>query len=403
MAVAWIEGFGIPTTTAELTARYDASNGVTYSSNGGRDSDPCAILAAATTAYLAKNSSSLIGTGAMGAWFEFPAAPSATVTLLEMGGASGSGYPSHVKLQLTTGMLLQVVRGGTPDTVLATGVTTVPTGTKVYLELKAVISDTVGRVRVQRNGSLEPSLSTGSAANDSASDLTGLDTLNTGTAVIQRFVWGARDAAASFSGTWKMGTLYATLSSGSFHNDTLGNVDTAVVRPVSDGNYQQSTIVGAAGSRAASVDELPNDGDTTAVQFPGATTGTLTDTYVYEDAPAAASYIFGIQHTLQAKVASACSVATLTRYSGTDAAGTSTIYSSTSYGPLFQFASNYPGQATATGWTATIFNSTEFGPRRASNVTYTISSHVSEILYPYVAALAEDGALAIAGQHWTTG
>lgn len=207
-----------------------------------------------------------------------------------------------------------------------------------YIELKAVIHDTTGIVVVRINGT-------------ETLNLTGQDTRNAGTGIIDRLSHGANS-----SGTWNADydDYYVVGLTGGTATDFLGDVRISAQRP---GGAGASTVwTPSAGSNYQTVDETIANGDTDYVS--SGTVGAK-DTYAFADV-AGTGDIKGLQVNVQARKSDAGlrQIAPVYRPTTTDTDG-NTITLSTSHALYREIKETNPD--TGLPWTLSELNAAEFG------------------------------------------
>lgn len=186
-----------------------------------------------------------------------------------------SGATQHITVQRNTSGFIEIRRGSTSGTLLATGTTPIAASTWFYLEASVTISDTVGQVHVRLNG----------APTDEVA-YTG-DTKNAGTnTTIDRV-----SLACTF-GTYNVSDLYILDTTGTTNNSFLGDVAVRTLSPTANGTYSQLTnSAGNSTNNYTYVDEHPYSG----TDYVGSQTTGLRDTYSLADLPAGVSTVYGLQ------------------------------------------------------------------------------------------------------------
>lgn len=249
---------------------------------------------------------------------------------------------THLTLQLNASGQLELRRGNTAGTVVATGTTVLPAAAWTYIEMRATVADSGGICQVRING-----------ATTNEIDFTG-DTKNAGTSTnIDGITAG--DGSGQFSLTdWYICDALGSAPTNSWLGDT-------VVRSLApSGNGDLSQLTGSDGNSVSNyqqVDELPpSSGD-----YNGSATSGNEDTYAVADLPSTSATIYGVQLAAQmAKSdAGAATAKPILRLSGTDynIGGPRTL--STSYAEYLDLYPTSP--ATSTSWTATEVNGAQIG------------------------------------------
>ncbi len=249
-----------------------------------------------------------------------------------------SGATQHITVARNTSRgILEIRRGSSGGTLLATGTTTIPRNTWCYVEVSVTISDTVGEVHVRLNG----------GSTDEAS-FTG-DTKNGGTATtIDRF-------GVNLVG--RLSDVYILDTSGTFNNTFLGDV--AVRNLVPSGNGASSQLTGSDGDKVDNyewVDEMPFN----ALGYAGSATPGDLDTYAITDLGAGITTVYGVQiNSRMAKTEASLAQAKLALRSGGTVYYGTTRALSTSYVGYYQLYETDP--ATSAQWTTGGVNAIEAG------------------------------------------
>lgn len=267
-----------------------------------------------------------------------------SANVIDIGFYGDAGVTRHITIYRngTTG-LLEIRRGTSAGTLLATGTTPIIPSVWNYIEVSCTVSDTIGEVHVRLNGSPTDEVS-----------YTG-DTKNAGTATtldkVSVYMGGA-------GGTQKLSDLYILNDTGSAPNNTfLGDVVVRTLSPAGNGTYSQLL-----GSDADSVnnyllvDEHPYSG----TDYTGSATTGQKDAYAMADLPAGVSTVYGVQlNGFMAKSdASFAQSRLLLRSGGTDYGGTTRILS-TSFQGYYELYPQDP--ATSAQWTPANVNNIESG------------------------------------------
>ena len=254
---------------------------------------------------------------------------------------SDSLATQHITVQATTTGEIKVFRGTTGGTQLGstTAAGIVPAATYTYVEIKAVLSDTVGAVTVRINGA-------------QVFTVTGADTKNGGT----KTVFDGISMANSIADT-NIDDLVLMNGAGSANNDFIGDVKIETIYPT--GNGTTSGLTGSDGNSTDNyllVDETPpNTSD-----YNGSATDDLYDTYAMGNLATVAGTVYGaVAYAYAAKSdAGTKGGAIMVRSGGTDyektdnALGTSYVY----YNEIMEQNPN-----TSTAWTISTINSVELG------------------------------------------
>lgn len=253
------------------------------------------------------------------------------------------GVTSHLTIvRNTSSGFLELRRGSSTGTLIATGTTVVPATSWTQIQVRATIADSGGICQVRINGS---------TTNDI--DYTG-DTKNAGTATtIDTVVIGNTSGSTSSLVT----DLVILDTAGSSNNTWPGDVRVVCLSPSGDGNASQ--WVGSDGNSVSNyqqVDELPFASS----DYNGSPTVGNQDVYALSDLPAGITDIRAVQicGSLAKSDAGAVAAKLVTRSGGTDYK-TSSITLSTTYATYMTVYDTDP--ATSTTWTASGVNALQAG------------------------------------------
>jgi hypothetical protein len=263
-------------------------------------------------------------------------------------GAAGSilsfwgdaGAVQHVTVMVNSAGKIEVRRGSTSGTLLATGATTIPSAAWFYVEAHVTISDTVGVVQVRLNGAATNEIDfTGDTRNAGTS--TNIDAVDMGTtANCSEADWYICDATGTGpANTW------------------LGDTVVRPLVPAGDGDLSQ--LVGSDGnsvSNWALVDDLP----ASATDYVGSPTSGAEDAYALGDLPSNATAVLGVQvsATMAKSDTGAASASITARIGGTDyTTGAKTL--STTFQEFTDLLATNP--ATAAQWTPADVNALQVG------------------------------------------
>lgn len=257
------------------------------------------------------------------------------------------GATNHVWISFDSSGRIIITRNGTT---IATGTTILTTGVAYYVELRVIVSDTVGLAEVHLNGALEASYyGAGSAGSPTG------DTRNGATGVIDRVTIGG---GGSGSQNFDVDDLYILDTSGSAPTNTyLGDVRVDTIAP--NGNGNSSVLVGSDGNSTDNyllVDEVPANDDTDYVE--SSTPGDK-DTYAFSNMATVTGTVYGVQvsHWSRKTDAGSRSVVSVARLSGTEVdSAVQTLAGSYQYFTDLREAK--PGGGV---WTIADVNSAEFG------------------------------------------
>lgn len=268
----------------------------------------------------------------------FRLANSGSQTLLVLSGDAGA--TPHLTVTFDTSQKLKVYRGTAAGTLLATGAMTITRPVWHQIQVRVVISDTVGVVQVRVDGA---------ASNDI--DFSG-DTKNAGTNVSVDTVKFSTFDAQDFM------TDFAVIdTSGSVLNTWPGDVRVVTCSP--SGNGATSDGVNSAATSVNNftyVDELPFS----STDYVGVATAGAGDTYAMSDLPVATTNVKAVMLVLSAAKSDtgAKSLKRRIRSGGTTYAG-SAVALSTAYASILEVVELDP--ATGSAWTASGVNALEAG------------------------------------------
>lgn len=253
------------------------------------------------------------------------------------------GALSHIHIGIDSQNTIYAAREqpkSTP-TVLGTSPYVLQAGQWIYLEVRATVHDTNGAITVRVNG-------------ENVLNLSGIDTRNGGTGVIDQIMLGYTDAwLGAAKGYWD--DLYVCDTTGTINNDFLGDCRVDTLFPNADGTYTDLTP-STGTSHYALVDETaPN-----ATDFNSSGTVGARDSYAFQDLQALASQtVYGVQvnAALHKDDAGSRSAAPFAR-SGTTNVDGAGVALSTSQTYVSQVFETKPGGG---AWTEANVNAAEFG------------------------------------------
>jgi hypothetical protein len=265
----------------------------------------------------------------------FSANPVATATFASV----RDGSTDQLSLTMKTDGNIELRRGTSGGTLLATGTSALSTGTYYYIELKALIANS-GTYEVRVNG---VSAFSGSA-----------DTQNTANASWSQIALGRNVGAGASGGNWDYDDLYVADSTGSTNNDLLGAIRVKTILP--DGAGNSTDFTPSAGSNFQNVDEASTDGDTT---YNSETATGDHDTYTYGSVGFTGT-VLGVQTNLLVRSAGVGgeTIRPKIRIGSTDYNGTS-VAITTSYLDYLEIFGLSP--ATSSAWTIAEIDGAEFG------------------------------------------
>lgn len=291
---------------------------------------------------------------------------------------TGSNGTLHVTVWMNSSGKLEARRNGTTGTLLATGTTTLSTGTWYYLEARVTVADSGGRVQVWLNGSLEI-------------DFTG-DTKNAGTASTITAVY-----VNNTTGNTLSSDFYVLNNEGTVNNSRFGD---SIVYPLVPNGAGASSGLAPTGSVTnwQNVDELPGSGS----DYNASTTVGAKDTYALSDVDGSVQQVLGVRvNTLMVKIGAGTGNAQIvTRLSGVDytTAARALTTSTAEYSDSYQTSI-----ATGEAWTPSEVNGMQAGALVASgsdgSTTIRLSALHVEALTS-TAAPSGGGSLTLQARGW---
>lgn len=267
MALLLTEGFDNIDAATLSSKGWTASGGPSISTVFGRFSGSQGLSTASnrdTQFYISTASASTVFTG-------FAIYPVSGGSYLQIFSTYSSGtIYVHVKQNTSTNNLTFYVGSTIVGT---TPVSSLPVNNWSYVEIKIVVSPTVGEITCHINGVSQMSL-------------TGINTQNGSNAFINTFLFGSSiDYAASFY----LDDFYVCDDTGATNNTFLGDVRIVTLLP--DGAGSSTQFTPSAGANYTCVDEVPPDGDTSYVS--SSTPGDK-DYYTMTNLPYVPGTIFGV-------------------------------------------------------------------------------------------------------------
>lgn len=256
---------------------------------------------------------------------------------------------SHIYLGLDASARIQIKRSG--PTILATGTTPLVANVWNYIELRAIISDTVGLAEVYLNGTLEVSYyGAGTAGSPTG------DTRQAGTGTIDRIIVGG-GGSGSLSQDYDDLYVLDPLTGSAPTNARLGDVRVDTILP--NGNGNSSVLVGSDGNSTDNyllVDDVFPDDNTTYVE--SATPGDK-DTYAFGNMATVSGTVYGVQlnHWSEKTDAGSRSMRSIARLSGTEVESADQVLAG-SYQNFADLREAKPGGGV---WTIADVNAAEFG------------------------------------------
>lgn len=343
MAFLWMDSFD-HYATAQIGAKYPTNGGSpAISSGNGRRSSDCLRLDAAADTITTPNAAPGNTTVVCGAAIEL-ASLGATAELFTVVTTAGA---VQMCITVKTDGAIEARRGTSGGTLLGTSASTgiISAGAYAYVELKALISTTVGTVEVKVNGTTVLTLTGQNNANNGTNDWTAVKLLG-----------NASIASIDYDDFYVLdGTGSAPL------NTFLGDVRVDARMPTADGATTQWTPATGTDNYAM-VDEIPPDGDTT---YNSTTTVDNIDTFTVQDAPVVGATILAVQQCTYVKKSDSgtTTVAAVVRSGGTDYVQDN-VNPTTSYAFAVQPLPEDPD--TSAAWVEADFNAAEFGYKRVA-------------------------------------
>jgi hypothetical protein len=246
----------------------------------------------------------------------------------------------HVRLSVSSTGQILVNRGSGANLLASSDPGVIVVDTQYYIEIKALLSDTVGTVEVKVNGA-------------TVCSATNIDTKNGGTkTVFDSMRWQHSSGSA-----YNIDDIYLANGAGAINNTFIGECRVRTLYPNGNGNSNQ--LVGSDGNSVdnyALVDDItPGTGD-----FVGSSVAAAKDTYGFEDLPDVTGTVVGVTvYAYGAKTDTALrSLLPVTRTSGNDYDGAEQALSTD---PLFAKQLQEVNPATAVPWLRSEVNAAEFG------------------------------------------
>lgn len=331
MTLLRFDGFDL----GDFATRYTGtSGGTTVSGSNTRFNAGLAFQTAAwTVAYASITASATVITGC---------ALHAGTANMYLAFYGDGGTLAHVTVEFNTSGTIVVYRGGSGGTVLTTLASAFNSAAWYYVEVKAIVSDTVGVVEIRLNGASTPIIS-----------ITGADTRNGGTLTDIDSVSIMDNGGTGYWDDW-----YILNTGGSApHNTFLGDCRVNTLIPTGNGNSSQ--LLGSDANSTDNyllVDEIP----ASSADYVGSSTTGQKDTYVMGNLDAAVATVFATQEVAHAAKsdAGAATLKTVIRTASTDYAS-SAFTLGTSYAPFTNIRVQNPN--TAAAWTPAGVDGVEMG------------------------------------------
>lgn len=260
------------------------------------------------------------------------------------------GSINHISIVVNAAGKIEVRRGDAAGTLLGTSTSSMVANVYTYIEIKVLISDTVGTVELRINGSSTPEI-----------NLTSQDTRNAGTGTYNSVHIGF----GNNFGNLDADDIYVCDGTGSApFNTFLGDCRVDAHLPSANGSNNGSTP-STGSDRYATIDETPPNSDT---DYNSLAAVNDKDTV---NLPALAAVGVGTLYAVQVLAfakkadAGAATICPVLRHSGTDYDGASSTGMSTDYTyALQQIYQQNPG--TSADWTESDFNALEAGYKRTA-------------------------------------
>ncbi len=253
-----------------------------------------------------------------------------------------TGVTQHISVlrNASTGVI-EIRRGSTAGTLLATGTTVIANNVWFYIEVSVTISSTVGEVHVRLNGqSTDEVAFTGNTKNGGTN--TTVDRVSIGNSGINGGYFA---------------DFYVLDGTGAANNNFLGDVAVRTLSPTGNGTFSQLT--NSAGNSTNNYTYVNEHGYSGANYTGSATTG-LRDTYAMADLPAGVSSVYGVQVVgYMAKSDASAGSAKLVLRSGGSLFYDATRALSTSYQSYYALYESDP--ATSIPWSISGVNGLETG------------------------------------------
>lgn len=254
------------------------------------------------------------------------------------------GATLHMSVYIDTSGKLAVARSTTLLAVSTTPSNPVDTLWH-HIQVKVVISDTVGEIVVIMDGVTEISLS-------------GIDTRNAGAGVISQVRLGACGATGTGARCHSWWDDFAVAdSSGSVNNTYLGDIRVEAIFP--NGNGNSSVLVGSDGNSTDNYALVDETGSPDTADYVESSTVGDKDTYAFTDLVASNGSVLAVQVLPYAQKtdAGSRSIASVARLSGTEA-DSANVSLTNSWQYLGDIRETKPGGGS---WTISDVNSAEFG------------------------------------------
>lgn len=326
--------------TAQMQRKWTGglSGSVAVNATGGRRGGP-SIRGTNYADGVASPTFTAQSTWIVGFAYKTSALPAATRGIFQLYDSSGVGF--QISINLKSDGTLEARRGTDSGTLLGTTTAVITAGTFCYLEVKVLISDTVGTVDIRKDGV-------------SILALTAQDTKNTAVATADVIRFG--NSLTSSAATIDFDDIYIFDSTGATNNNFAGDCRVDTTFPNAAGNKSQWTP--SAGSNYQNVDEDPANDDT---DYNFASVAATRDLYAFPDIVPTTGTVYGVVVNMTARKddATARTFRALTRSGGADFAGGTTHTLTTSYAMYQQVLETDPN--TSAAWSIANVNLAEFG------------------------------------------
>lgn len=328
--------------TSDISRKWSSTDGVSptigaFGRNGTNGMRFANLRGSQVSKTLDNQQTWIIGFGIKPA--AFPAADAPIVQIVDSGTTQVTfslASDGKIKAYLGEGW-----SGGANSSLLGTSSSGISAGSYSYVEVKAIISDTVGEMSVRINGS-------------SVLSLTGIDTKVTANAFASTIILGEDGGSVVLQVDFD--DLVILDGTGALNSSFLGDVRVEALLPNGAGNYSQWTPQGSA-TNYQNADETPGDDDTT---YNGEGTATEKDSYAFQNVVVTTGTVKGLMTHMLARKDDAGSrqIRRIARVSGTDYAG-STVNTTTSYVYYSEVLETNPNSSAP--WTISEVNAIEAG------------------------------------------
>lgn len=254
------------------------------------------------------------------------------------------GVTTHISILLKSDGTLEARRSTFAGTILGTTTAVLTAGVYAYIEVKVLISDTVGTVDIRKDGV-------------SILALTAQDTQNGAAAQVGSFTLLDVTASQTETVTVDIDDIYFCNGAGSAPQNTfLGDCRVDTTFPNGAGNLSQWTP--SAGSNWQNVDEDPANDDT---DYNFASVAATRDLYAFPDIVPTSGVVYGVAVNMQVRKddAAARTFRDLIRSGGANFAGSVTNTAGATYNMFTEIHQVDPN--TSAAWSIANINLAEYG------------------------------------------